>query len=244
VYYLRRKNIVAHQATVMKYLAFIPARAGSKGIPGKNMVLLEGKPLITYTFEAAAASQLISEVHLSTDDERIIALGEQYGVKSFYRRPEAISGDTASIYNVLEHHVGYLSKNNMEIPEVIVLLQPTSPLRSAGLIDRCIEAFEKSGADSLVAVSTVRQHPYEMFRQENGRNVFISNEANQRQSYPEYYFITGSIYIAKLSLLKKENKFFNESSAVYVVTAPEAVDIDVPDDLLLAGYYLTKINQL
>jgi CMP-N,N'-diacetyllegionaminic acid synthase len=228
----------------MKYIAFIPARSGSKGIPGKNKILLLNKPLISYTFEAAHNSKLIDELHLSTDDDEISNLSEEYDVKSFYKRPAEIAGDDASIIDALQYHISYLKEHQLSIPENIVLLQPTSPVRSKDLIDNCIRAFEKSGKESLAAVSKSLQHPYEMFAKENGKNIFISSANSQRQQYPEYYFITGSVYIANLGFILERKKFFDEDSAIYIVTQPEAVDVDDPDDLNLAAYYLNKMNNL
>ncbi|MEP7263423.1 MAG: acylneuraminate cytidylyltransferase family protein [Bacteroidota bacterium] len=224
----------------MKYLAFIPARSGSKGIPGKNKMLLQNKPLITYTFESATHSKLIDEIHLSSDDEDIMDLALSHHTKVLYKRPQHIAEDTTSIYEVLLYHIDFLKKNGMELPQYIVLLQPTSPLRGEKLIDKCITAFEKSGAESLAAVSKALQHPYEMFRRQQGKNIFISSGNQQRQEYPEYYFITGSVYIASLDFILREKKFFNDSSAIYVVEPFEAVDIDDETDVDLALYYLKK----
>jgi CMP-N,N'-diacetyllegionaminic acid synthase len=228
----------------MKYIAFIPARSGSKGIPGKNKIQLLNKPLVSYTFEAASQSKLINETHLSTDDDEIADLARQYAVKSFYKRPVEIAGDQATIFDALQYHIAYLKQQHLAIPENIILLQPTSPVRSKELIDNCIRAFENSGKESLAAVSKSLQHPYEMFTKENGKNIFISADGNQRQQYPEYYFITGSVYIAKLDFILSRKKFFDEDSAIYMVTQAEAVDVDESSDLDLAAYYLNKMINL
>jgi CMP-N,N'-diacetyllegionaminic acid synthase len=228
----------------MKYLAFIPARAGSKGIPDKNKVLLNNKPLIAFTFEAAQNSKLLDEAHLSTNDDEILEIAKDYNILSLYKRPEEIAGDNATIYETLLFHINFLKSNKMDLPDNIVLLQPTSPLRSKDLIDNCIIEFQKSGQKSLVAVSETIQHPYETFKRENGKNIFISNTNEQRQQYPQYYFITGSVYIATLDFILHEKSFFNEDSAIYIVKPFEAVDIDDSSDLDLAYYYLTKNNGL
>jgi CMP-N,N'-diacetyllegionaminic acid synthase len=226
----------------MKYLGFIPARAGSKGIPGKNKVLLLNKPLISYTFEAADHSTLLDECHLSTDDDDIISLALNYKINSFYKRPAELSGDDAAIYDALKYHISFLKESGRQIPDNIVLLQPTSPLRSHDLIDNCIREFERSQCTSLAAVSRVLQHPYEMFCKKNGKNIFISGEQQQRQAYPDYFFITGSVYIAQLEFILSEKKFFDSDSSIYIVEEQEAVDIDVPSDIELAEFYLRKIN--
>ena len=224
----------------MKYLGFVVARKGSKGIPGKNMKLLNDKPLIQYSFEAGLSAKSLESVHLSTDDERIIELAKICGVESLYVRPTKLATDESSVLDVILYHLDWLEMNSLPIPENIVLLQPTSPVRKEGLIDSCISAFEKSGKSSLIAVSHCSQHPYEMFQIKNGKLDYINKIPQRRQEYPEYYFITGSLYMASTNYIRTNNKLFDEFSATYIVSNEEAVDIDEEEDIRLAEFYLTK----
>jgi CMP-N-acetylneuraminic acid synthetase len=222
----------------MKYLGFVIARKGSKGILNKNMRLLNEKPLIQYTFEACKNTKLLSEIHLSTDDEKIIELSNNYGIKSFYIRPDILATDESSVTDVIIYHLNWLEFNGYEIPENIVLLQPTSPIRSRDMIDNCIISFEKSGNQSLIAVSHCLQHPYEMFQINSGKIDFINKTPKRRQEYPNYYFITGSLYIVSTTFLKNNNRIFDENTSIYLVSYEESVDIDNENDLTLAEYYL------
>lgn len=227
----------------MKYLAFIPARGGSKGIQNKNLSVINGSPLIDYSFQSAKESHLVSAVHLSSDDEQIITLAKHRGIISFYKRPEHLASDEAKIIDVILYHLQWLEENNQTLPENIVLLQPTSPIRKHGLIDRCIEAFEKSGRETLIAVSNCIQHPYETFCIENEKLSFINKNVKRRQDYPAYYFITGSVYIATVSFIRKNKLMFDENSATQMISEEESVDIDNASDLLLAEFLLKKINE-
>jgi CMP-N,N'-diacetyllegionaminic acid synthase len=224
----------------MKYLSFIVARKGSKGIPDKNMKLLNGQPLIQYTFESSIKSKLLSEIHLSTDDEQIIELSKKFGIKSFYTRPALLASDESTVLDVIFYHLNWLESHGYSLPENLILLQPTSPIRNLDLVDNCIDEYELSKKESLIAVSKCLQHPYEMFEIKNKKLHYLNKAPARRQEYPDYYFITGSIYIAKTAYIKKEKKLFDENSAIYVVSSAESIDIDEEKDLALAEFYLTK----
>lgn len=223
----------------MKLLGLIPARGGSKGIPGKNLKLLNGKPLIAYTFESALGSQLLDEIHLTSDADDIIELAKKYEIGVPYKRPANLSGDTASMVDVVLYHIEWLMKANLFF-DAIVLLQPTSPIRHKGTIDDCIKMFLKSKANSLIAVSEAVQHPYELFTVKNKKLEFINQDVQFRQAYPPYYFITGSIYIIGTDFFLRERKFFDNDSAIFIVSPEEAIDIDDMWNFNLAEYYLNK----
>lgn len=222
----------------MKYLALIIARKGSKGLPGKNLIKLNNKPLIEYSFLSATEAVLINEIHLSTDDEQIIKLSKNYGIKSFYIRPETLATDESSVTDVIIYHLNWLKLNGHEIPENIVLLQPTSPIRNKGMIDNCITCFENCDNQSLIAVSHCIQHPYEMFQINGGKIDYVNKTIKRRQEYPDYYFITGSLYIVSTTFLKSNNKIFDENAAIFILSNEESVDIDDENDLNLAKFYL------
>lgn len=226
----------------MKYLALIPARKGSKGIIDKNFRLLNGKHLIEYTFNSALESDKIDSTHLSSDDDRIISLATLHGIESYYTRPDYLSDDSSKIIDVVLYHLEWMEAMHLILPENIVLLQPTSPIRSKGLIDKCIETFEKSNKSSLVGISECSQHPYEMFTLKQGKLDFVNNSNLRRQEYPNYYFITGSIYIVKTSFLKTQKRFFDENSACHMLSSQESIDVDLEYDMELASFFLNKIE--
>lgn len=224
----------------MKYLGFVVARRGSKGIINKNVRLLKGKPLVQYSFESAKTALLLDAVHLSTDDPQIADIACREQIDVLYPRPEHLATDQCSVIDVILYHLQWLEENNRRIPQNIVLLQPTSPIRNKDLIDKCIEAYERSGKKSLIAVSHCSQHPFETFCIENNELVYFNKNATRRQAYPEYYFITGSIYIVSTEFIRNKKKLFDEQSAIYVISSFEAIDIDEEADLLLAEFYLNN----
>lgn len=224
----------------MKYLGFVVARGGSKGIPDKNIRILNNKPLVQYSFESARNAGFIDAVHLSTDDSRVAQIAVKHQVDVFYLRPDHLATDESSVMDVILYHLKWLELNGKVVPENIVLFQPTSPIRSKNLVDNCIAAFEKSGKQSLLAVSHCSQHPYEMFEIKDEKLIYLNKTHKRRQEYPDYFFITGSLYIAATSFIMHENKLFDEDSATYVVSAEEAIDIDEEQDLILADFYLRK----
>lgn len=224
----------------MKYLGFVVARKGSKGVKDKNFRLLNTKPLIQYSFETAKDAALIDEVHVSTDDPRIMNLASELGICAFYMRPDHLATDESSVLDVILYHLDWLKKNEKPVPQHVVLFQPTSPIRSKELVDNCIKAFEKSGRQSLIAVSHCQQHPYETFEIKDGKLIYLNKEPKRRQEYPAYYFITGSLYIAKTSYIIESRRLFDENSATFIVSNAEAVDIDNEEDFILAEFYLSR----
>lgn len=210
----------------ISYLGLIPARKGSKGIFNKNLKLLSGKPLIQYTFESAKASKQLIATHLTTDSEEIRTLGKSFLIESPYLRPDYLSTDEAAMIDVVLFHLDWLSQHGVKV-ENIVLLQPTSPVRSAELIDKAIQSFEKSSAHSLIAVTECFQHPYEMFTLSNNKIDFLVKDLPiRRQEYPKFYFISGALYITSVPYLQRERKFFDGKSAYYITSKEEGVDID------------------
>lgn len=226
----------------IKYLGFIPARSGSKGVKNKNIHLLAGKPLIEYTFEKVGISELLDETHLSTDSKDIINLSKKFGVKTFYKRPHIISGDKASAIDVILYHLKWLkTKENITV-ENIVYLQPTSPIRSDELIDNTIKKFSKSQSNSLVTICECSQHPFEMLQIVDNKIVEFPTIKNysRRQDYPSYFFITGSIYIINVNNLIKTNKIIDSGTDYYKTSIEEGVDIDTHLDFKIAETILTN----
>jgi CMP-N-acetylneuraminic acid synthetase len=178
----------------MKIIAVVPARSGSKRLPGKNIKPLGSKPLIAHSIEAGLDSRLIDRVIVSTDSQEIARIGKQYGAEVPFLRPPAISGDSISDTPVLGHVAEWLEDNENYSPDIIVLLRPTTPLRSQGLIDRCIERLLNTEADSVRSVRDVGHwHPYWMLTvdEQGWANPFLEgktvDEFYQSQLLPQLY---------------------------------------------------------
>ena len=216
----------------MKILGLIPARSGSKGLRQKNVKNLLGKPLIKYSIDAAKKSKKINRIIVSTDDHSISQISKKYGAESPFLRPISISKDTTPIGNVISHSLAFLNNQNY-IPDVIVLLQPTSPLRTSILIDQGINKLLNSKADSVISVSKIKQHPFGSFSIHNKYLKFFKSNSKiffQRQKYPPLYFPTGALYVFW-------NKTFNTYKSIYgkkilpiITPEEESIDIDTNFD--------------
>ena len=150
----------------MKVLAIIPARSGSKGIHLKNIKKLNKKPLVQYTIDVAKKCKMIDRIIVSTDDKKISDICKKLGAEVPFLRPKEISEDLSPMEKVVSHTVNFL-ENESYFPDIIVLLQPTSPFRSHKEIDRAIRIFSKSKATSLVEVKKTDNHPYKSFKKKN-----------------------------------------------------------------------------
>ena len=184
--------------------ALIPARGGSKRLPRKNVKLLNSKPLIAWSVEVAKASKYIDQVIVSTDDEEIKQISEQYGAEVPFIRPEHLSNDTASSFDVIKHAIEQLGIEDQN--HLIVLLQPTSPLRTTFDIDKALEFFKTNDADGVVSISECEHSPLwanslpENFSMKN----FIRPElvGKRSQDLPKYYRLNGSIYISDSKVIE------------------------------------------
>jgi CMP-N,N'-diacetyllegionaminic acid synthase len=205
-----------------KILAVIPARGGSKGLPKKNVRPLLGKPLLAWTIEAAKQSKHITTVFVSTDDAEIAKVSEEYGVIVPVLRPAELSTDKSSIYDAINFILDSFEEKG-QFFDIIILLEPTSPLRKAGDIDRAIEDFitNYDAADSLISIGEVQlEHPYSMKLVENGRvKPFITTQEtyNQRQEMPVFYFPYGVIYLSKVKTLRESGTFYQKNTLPYII---------------------------
>jgi CMP-N-acetylneuraminic acid synthetase len=219
-----------------KFLAIIPARGGSKGIPKKNICLVKGKPLIYYSIEAALASKYIKQTIVTTDSEEISAVSSKYPV-IISKRSEDISGDNAktseAVLDVLKQLGDKLSTFSH-----IVLLQPTSPLRTAKHIDECIEEYIKSGALSAISITESEHHPYKTFIEKEGVGIapLSSKEylSFPRQSLPKSFRQNGAIYIVPIADFINKEEFYIEPVYFYKMTNETSIDIDAQIDLVIA----------
>jgi CMP-N,N'-diacetyllegionaminic acid synthase len=226
----------------MPILFIIPARGGSKGIPGKNIRPLAGKPLIYYAIDVAREVANPEDIIcVSTDDEAIIEKVTSYGLDVPFKRPEELATDEAGMNEVIVHTLNYYEEKG-KIIDKIVLLQPTSPLRTSKQVKEAIESFDYD-SDMLVSVKITDANPYYVLAEENSEGYLVkSKEAKftRRQDCPVVYQYNGAIYVinpkslkvAKLSEFKKLKK--------YVMDANSSVDIDTPLDWAFAEFLINR----
>tara|TARA_B110000444_G_scaffold261004_1_gene310437 strand:- start:25861 stop:26565 length:705 start_codon:yes stop_codon:yes gene_type:complete len=224
------------------FIAIVLARKGSKSIKNKNLFKVNRKPLIQYTFEEAVKSKLLSSVILSTDDNKIINLSKKFNIMNFGLRPKNLSSDKAKSIDAIIHT---LSKIKDNLPEFIVLLQPTSPLRKSYHIDVAIKKMIKlkKNYDSLVSLEKIEEpHPYKMKFINNGKVVpFIKDTSSEiaRQLLPAAYKLNGAIYISKTKILLSKKTLLYRA-APYVMNCDELVNIDTMSDIELFKQKLKK----
>jgi CMP-N-acetylneuraminic acid synthetase len=215
-------------------LGLVPARGGSKGIPDKNIRPLAGRTLLQYAADAARASGVIDRLVLTTDSERIAAEGRRAGLETPFIRPAELARDETPMLPVIEHAVDALEHSGWQ-PEVIVLLQPTSPLRSPDHIRRAIEELRQSNADSVVTVVEVPRHlsPDYLMRIEDGRLVpFLAEGARvtRRQDARPAFFRDGTVYAFWRRTLRETRSLYGNDCRPLLVAAGESLTIDTPED--------------
>ncbi|GCD11347.1 acylneuraminate cytidylyltransferase family protein [Clostridium tagluense] len=218
-----------------RFLAIIPARGGSKGIPNKNIMAICGKPLIAYTIEAGKKSKYIDEIIVSTDSDVIKVIAQQYGAVVPFLRPEELSSDSAKSIDVVIHAIDFYKNNNIAF-DYVILLQPTSPLRTFEHLDEAIEKIIESSRTSLVSVCEAEENPILMRNIENDKlKEVISFEGTnlRRQDLPTFYIFNGALYINSTDMLVDEKKFVNEDTIPYVMDKESSVDIDTMLDARL-----------
>lgn len=212
-----------------RVLGLITARGGSKGLPGKNILPAAGKPLIAWTIDAARASRAIDRLVLSTDDDAIADVARAHGCDVPFMRPAALATDTASSMDVVMHALDVLPGF-----DVVVLLQPTSPLRTAADIDDACEAFSTSGAPACVTVSLVEQSPYWMFQLGEGQTLqpilVAPVGVSRRQDLPPIYALNGAVYVADVLRLRQSRAFVGPETVASVMPLERAIDIDTAAD--------------
>ena len=223
------------------FLAIIPARGGSKRLPRKNLLDLCGKPLIAWSIEAALKSKYISKVIVSSDDEEILNIAKEYKA-DFIKRPDELASDTATTFDALKHTL-----ENVEKYDYVVLLQPTSPLRSEKHIDEAIELLKEKNADAIISVCEVEHSP--LWSNTLDENLDMSNflrdeVLNKRsQDLPKYYRLNGAIYICKTDkLLENKGFFLKENIYAYKMNKKHSVDIDEEIDFIIAEKLMQHNN--
>ncbi len=247
--FLFKRNLYTksnNKKTNLKILAVIPARGGSKAIPGKNIRVLGSRPLIEYTFDAAKASVLLDRIILSTDDKEIARIGKENKIEVPFFRPAQLAEDNSATLPVIQHAVNFLEENDNYKADIIVILQPTSPLRRPEHIDGALEILMDTKADSVVSVTELphQYNPYSVLKIDNGRLIPFMNDGKkytQRQQKPLIYARNGAaIYAFNYETLINEDSLYGSDCRPYIMNKVDSIDIDDMTDFEFAEFILGK----
>ena len=223
-------------------IAIIPARSGSKGLPGKNIKSLCGKPMIAYTIESALKSKYITEVIISTDCKEIEKIALKYGAKSYFLRPNHLASNDAKAIDVYIYTIEKLINEYDYIINEFIVLQPTSPLRKVDDVNSAIDLFFGKKAESVISY-TKENHPIEWHQYINleGKfeKIFNNNKLLNRQESRESYYPNGAIFIFKYNLIK-QNKYYNSNSYAFIMPIEKSIDIDTRFDFEIAEYLIMR----
>ena len=231
----------------MKILGIIPARGGSKGVPGKNIKILNGKPLLAYTAETALTSLGLSKVVLSTDDSNIALVGRELGLEVPFLRPAELALDSSPTLPVIQHVLDHYASQG-EYFDAMCLLEVTTPFRPHGLLDRAINKFVELDADALVTVLPIpaTYNPHWAFEVDGQGGLRIATGEEKiiprRQELPQAYHRDGSIYLTKTSIIQTGSLYGKKLS--YLENDPNFyINIDTPEDWSLAENWIKLNNQ-
>lgn len=214
-----------------KIIAIIPARGGSKGIPGKNLVSIGGLPLLAHSILHAKASGLISRVYISTDDPQIAEVTRYYGAEVIYR-PPSLSGDTASSESALLHALDFLLDQESYEPDLVVFLQATSPIRKIDDIDNALNLTEEQGFDSLFSACSVEGFTWKIKSGNLSPENYDPSNRPRRQDVREHIIEeNGSIYIFKPAILRQFNCRLGGNIGYYLMDRLSSYQVDSPEDI-------------
>jgi CMP-N-acetylneuraminic acid synthetase len=227
-----------------RVLGVVPARGGSKGIPGKNLRSLAGKPLLWYTARAAADSGVLDRTILTTDSREIAEVGRELGLDVPFLRPSELAQDATPMVASLVHAVGEVEREGWT-PDVVVLLQPTAPLRRPEHIRSAVELLLESGASSVVSVAPVPPHyaPHYVMKIEGGRLVNFLPEGERvtrRQDAPPAYYRDGTVYVVRRSVLMNGEDLYGNDCKPLLLEPEETVTLDTESDWIEASARLSS----
>jgi CMP-N-acetylneuraminic acid synthetase len=223
-----------------RLLAIVPARAGSKGVPGKNKAPIKGRPLIDYTVAALRKADCVDGILITTDDEDILAFYEGQGDIMLVRRPPELATDKATTVAAVKHALAAWEASGNTRPEAIFLAQPTTPLRTVADIEAAYKLFLEDGATSLISCCRVdgMRHPRDMYRRADSGHgeLFISDplDSTTRHDYEELYQRNGAIYIVSLAYFESEDRLRAFTPMIYEMPWERSINIDGPGDMLIA----------
>ncbi len=222
-----------------KILTIIPARGGSKGLPGKNIKELCGKPLICYSIDVAREILDDCDICVSTDDLQIIRIVESYGLKVPFVRPEALATDSANTFDVIKHALEYYFAQG-KLYDIILLLQPTSPLRTAAQVKEALELYD-NGIDMVVSVKESHAASVICHEDEDGfLQLTLNRDAKRRQDICSYYEFNGAIYIINVQSILRGKNFSFPKRKKYIMDEISSVDIDTEVDFNYVESILSK----
>jgi len=227
----------------LEVLGIIPARFNSKGVSNKNIRKLNNKPLIAYTIEAGLEAERQTRLIVSTDSEEIASVARTYGAEVPFLRPAELAEDDISMVSVLHHAIKFLDSSENYKADIIITLQPTSPLRKAYHIDEAVEKLIDTDADSVVSLCEVEYSPYWMKKIENGKvSNFMqgSEKYTRRQDLPELYRLNGAIFVTRYEVLMKENRILGNDTRAIIMSQEDSIDIDTELDFKLAELILRE----
>jgi len=235
----------------LKVLGIITARGGSKGVPGKNLKLLAGRPLLAYTIDAARNCAALDRVILSTEDESIAAAGRSMGCEVPFIRPSELSRDDTPHLPVIQHAAAWMRDHAHYAFDAVMILQPTSPLRTSADIAAAMALLESSGADSVLSVSEVpaHAHPMRTLRLDAaGRAVLfatgqpVRKRINRRQDMPEAWIMNGAIYACRTTaLFASTPSLYGDEVVAYRMPHDRSISIDGMDDWAAAERALSTL---
>ena len=229
----------------MKILSIIPARGGSKGIKLKNISKINDKPSVAFSIEHSLESKLINRTIVSTDNEEIAKVSEEYGAEIPILRSKELAGDHILDFPVFEHMLTYLKEEENYEPEIVVHLRPTSPYRKAEWVDSAINLLvENPSADSVRSVSEPSQHPYRVFEIKNKYLQSVMNERHpepyllRRQELPKMYYYNCVIDVTKPTTIFNKKSMTGDKMLPYIMKSEDSIDIDTPMDLEFAKVFI------
>mgnify|MGYP001422350410 CR=1 FL=1 len=234
----------------MNTVAIIPARSGSKGIPGKNILPIQGKPMISYSIEQAIASEKIDRVIVSTDCHEIAEIAEGYGAEVPFIRPKILGLDHVLDFPVFEHAINYLQEKENYDVDTIVHLRPTTPYRRIHWIEDSIALLKNNmNAHSVRSVSLARQHPYRMFniKTDGFLSPIMAHEHEspfllRRQDLPKVYYYNCVLDVTRVKTLNNTKSMTGTRILPYVLEEDEVIDIDTPLDLeIFKSVFMRKL---
>jgi len=227
----------------MKTVGIIFARGGSKGLPGKNIRHLQNKPLIAWSIEQALSVNRIEKVIVSTDSDEIASISREYGADVPFLRPKELAQDETPEWLAWQHALDYLKKINGELPETMVSIPTTAPLRHVIDIENCLDEYEKNKSDIVITISDAHRSPYfNMVKINKDKSVQIVNKSDsaidRRQDAPVVYDMATVCYVANARFVMDHNSMFEGTVKAVIVPAERAVDIDTLLDFRIAEYLL------
>lgn len=227
----------------MKNIAIIPARSGSKGLKDKNIKLLNGKPLMAYTIEAALKSAQFDEVMVSTDSEKYAEIAKSFGAKVPFLRSAETSTDKASSWDTVAEVLGRYAENSQTF-DTLCLLQPTSPFRTAEDIKKAYKLYTSKANFAVISVCEAEHSPLWCGHlPESGEFLnFINQDAmKQRQAGGEFYRLNGAIYIVNCEKFKTDRYFYQSGSFAYIMPQERSIDIDTALDFKMAEFLMNTL---